>query len=252
MTPSLLLIGAQKAGTSAVFDMLSRHPQVIRPRVKEIMFFNRDEEYEKGLRHYLAKFPARPLRGGPAITFEASVGYLYHDETPRRIKAMLPGVQLAAILREPVSRAYSAWNMFRQFRDHRLYADLYDPRPFEQAIMEEIDGHPVHRAHRYLDRGHYAPQLRRYFDVFGREGLQLFSYGQLQEDPRSVVDAILRTVDLDAAPLGDKVFKVRKNKRPYVSTLSPALEDRLRAHCASWQGELEDLLGHGFPLERAG
>ena len=248
LRPSILLIGAQKAGTSAVFDMIGQHPKVLAPQVKEIMFFNRDAEHDQGLKHYLNNFPVRPLRGAAPLTLEASVGYLYHDRAAERIKAMLPDVRLAAILRDPVSRAFSAWNMFRQFRDHPLYADLHDPRPFDQAIQDELEGRTVQRAHLYVDRGHYAPQLQRYFDVFGRDALQLFSYGELQRDPRKVVDAILRTVGLDASPIPDHAFGVRRNERPYVSTLPVAVEERLRAHCAGWQEEMEAVLGRTFPL----
>ena len=48
MRPSLVIVGAQKAGTTTLFDLLSQHPQVVQPRLKEISFFSNDELYEQG------------------------------------------------------------------------------------------------------------------------------------------------------------------------------------------------------------
>jgi Sulfotransferase family len=47
--PNLFLIGAAKAGTTALYDYLAQHPQVFLSRIKEPMFFSRDEYYARGL-----------------------------------------------------------------------------------------------------------------------------------------------------------------------------------------------------------
>ena len=164
MRPAFLIIGAQKAGTSALFRMIAAHQQVAAPVVKEHHFFDNDLHYARGMRHYLSGFP----RKGPAtrgrITFEATPNYLFNEASCERIHRELPGVRLIVVLRDPVSRAFSAWNMFRDFANSERFAHLHDPRSFEQAVEDELAGRTAMRAHRYLARGHYAPQLRRFIE----------------------------------------------------------------------------------------
>ncbi|MBK7271063.1 MAG: sulfotransferase domain-containing protein [Flavobacteriales bacterium] len=159
LKPAFLVLGTQKAGTSALFEMLRLHPRILAPKVKEPHFFNREDEFAKGMAYYFKQFPLVPLRGPEPITFEASAGYLYNPLAPERIKKHLPDAELFAVLRDPVQRAFSAWNMFRQFENTPFFPDYHDPRTFEQAVEDEISGKPMHVAHRYLDRGVYAPQL---------------------------------------------------------------------------------------------
>ncbi|MBK9174800.1 MAG: hypothetical protein IPM46_00380 [Flavobacteriales bacterium] len=60
MSPKLIIIGAQKAGTTTLFDLLSQHPKVIPPAVKEIDFFSSDDQSGAGLTAYWKSFPRRP------------------------------------------------------------------------------------------------------------------------------------------------------------------------------------------------
>lgn len=79
MEPSLIVLGAMKGRTSALFNMLAAHPAVLTPVRKELHFFNNDERYSKGIDHYRAMFPLRPLRPlrlKRFVTFEASPSYL--------------------------------------------------------------------------------------------------------------------------------------------------------------------------------
>ena len=131
--PSFIIVGAQKAGTSALFEMLAKHPGILAPVTKEMHHFNVEASYAQGMGHYLSQFPIRPLRRDP-ITFEATPAYLFHAATVApRIKEHLPEVTCVAILRDPVKRAYSAWNMFRDFKNNPKNAHLHDPRSFKEG-----------------------------------------------------------------------------------------------------------------------
>jgi len=156
LRPGLFIIGAQKAGTSALFSMLGSHPRILAPQVKEPHFFNSNKAYAKGMREYLDSFPIRPLRGPAPLTLEATVGYLEHPEAAGRLQRHFPEALLVAVLRDPVDRAFSAWNMFRDFAGHPGREHLVEHRSFEQAIDEELSGTAAERARRYLATGHYA------------------------------------------------------------------------------------------------
>lgn len=77
LAPSIVIVGAQKAGTSALQAMLSRHPRVIAPAEKELTFFGNDDAYARGMAHYRAMLPIRPLRGSGWTTLDATPNYLY-------------------------------------------------------------------------------------------------------------------------------------------------------------------------------
>ncbi len=151
--PDFLIIGAQRSGTSTLYQHIARHPCVGRAFRKEVHYFDRN--YARGLDWYRAQFPMR----GKFVTGEASPSYLFSPEVPARVAAILPEVKLIAILRNPVDRAYSAYQRWvRKGREVRSFA-------------EAMDGtHPP-----YAARGHYAEQLEMWLKHFHRERLLVLS-----------------------------------------------------------------------------
>jgi Sulfotransferase domain len=110
--PGFLIIGAQKAGTTALYAYLRWHPAVLGPSWKEVSFF--DRHYSRGEAWYRGQFP-NALRlqlverrsGARPIVGEASPSYLFHPLAPERVAALLPGARLVALVRNPVERAFS-------------------------------------------------------------------------------------------------------------------------------------------------
>lgn len=247
LRPSFLIIGVQKAGTSALFNMLAQHPGIAAPAVKELHFFDRDAEYARGFRYYLRQFP---VASGPAgrITFEATPNYLYHAKCVERVHRHLPGIRSIIVLRDPVARAYSAWNMFRDFKNDAQYAHLYDPRPFEQAVEDELAGRTEGTAHRYIERGWYAGQLRRWFERFGRERVLVLTYPSLKRDPLGTVNEALAWIGLGPIRGDEPVLRRRYNTRPYERSMDPAVRERLIGHFAPYMQELDALLGRHIDL----
>jgi len=112
--PAAIVIGAQKAGTTALYRYLARHPGVASSKVKEIDFFNCDARYSLGLDFYHAHFPRRTPRNAGRITLDVTPGYMAGAEkAAQRIHRYNPRIRLIAILRDPVTRAYSAWHHYR-------------------------------------------------------------------------------------------------------------------------------------------
>jgi len=104
--PSFLIIGTQKGGTSSLHHYLSRNNSVRMAIKKEVHFF--DSYFGKGLAWYLAHFARRK---DAVITGEASPSYLMHPLVPRRVHGAFPQMRLIALLRNPVDRAYSHYQM---------------------------------------------------------------------------------------------------------------------------------------------
>lgn len=247
LTPSFIIIGAQKAGTSALFKMLARHPQVLAPAVKEQHFFDNDANYARGFAHYRAQFPLVPIGGGK-VTFEATPAYLFVERAATRLHAHLPEARLVAVLRDPVKRAYSAWNMFRDFANDPVHGHLHDDRSFAQAVEDELSGRDVPWEHRYLARGHYAGQLRRYFDLFGRDRVLVLPYRLLRDDPQRALDLVCAHTGLRPHTFDTAALRTRDNVRGYPEPLDASLADRLYAHFAPHAEALRELLGTDIDL----
>jgi hypothetical protein len=178
--PNFFILGAAKAGTTTLYEVLKQHPQVYLSYVKEPMFFSHDENYRQGLGWYSRTFfPAAhkyPLRG------EATPHYLYWAEkVAPRIREAYGGTNLkfVIILRDPVQRAYSwYWNMVKEGKE-----DL----PFAEALEKEAERLRAHwdslyatgsMVYGYYRGGCYASQIEEYFKYFSRESF----YFLLQED----------------------------------------------------------------------
>jgi|SRR5690242_3518862 len=120
--PHFLIIGAQRCGTTSLFEYLARHPDVAPPSAKELHFF--DSEYHKGDAWYRERFPS--LRNG-FITGEATPYYIFHPHTPTRVRDWNSKVKLIVLLRNPVDRAYSHYH-----HEVRLGTESLD---FETALV---------------------------------------------------------------------------------------------------------------------
>lgn len=249
MTPSVVVIGAQKAGTSALFKMLSRHPKAAPPAIKELDFFNRDEEYAKGMGHYRAQFPPIPAKSFGHFTFEASPSYLYFAETcAPRIAKDLPGVLCVAILRDPVKRAYSAWNMCRDFQYKPHPLGLPDPRPFAQAVEDELAGRTTDPRHKYLLRGQYADQFAHFQTHIPKGDLIVRSYLDLKKEPKSLVNDLCGRLDLPPMKDATDFSGVKANTREYPEPLDKGLAADLYKYFETELQKLDRILGYTIDL----
>jgi hypothetical protein len=125
--PSVLIIGAQRSGTTSLFNYLVQHPDVLAPLGKESHYF--DLRYARGVWWYRGRFPyAHRLRRG-ALTLDASPYYLVHPLVPRRVAELLPGARLIALLRHPVDRAFSHYQ--------HAVGDGRESLSFAEAIARE-------------------------------------------------------------------------------------------------------------------
>ncbi|WP_306751798.1 sulfotransferase family protein [Paracoccus actinidiae] len=143
--PDFFIIGAAKAGTTSLYDMLIHHPGVFLPDRKEPEFFARDDLYGEGIENYAWLFePARPDQ----LTGEGSTLYslspLFPD-TAARIARHVPQARFIYVLRQPVERAYSFYvqlvkNYQNATGDHVVH------RRFEDFILPECHARAAPRA----------------------------------------------------------------------------------------------------------
>lgn len=243
LRPSFLIIGAQKAGTSALFSALSEHPKIIPPAKKELDFFSKDELFARGSRYYMDQFPGKPWLGQNQITFEASPSYLDAKDAPRRINDLLPKVKIIIILRDPVRRAFSAWNMFRLFKDDPNHGHLYDPRSFDDAVNDELQK-KVDDARRYIARGIYADNVKRYLETFEQQRVLILPYPLYLNAPDKMLAKICEFLGLDEFEAKSSASTITANKRPYDHSMNPEMKEFLYRHYTPHMHDLFDLIGN--------
>ncbi len=180
----MVILGAQRAGTTSLFDWLATHPKVAPSTTKEVHYF--DRHYAEGERWYRAHFP---LRGVPRLSVEATPYLLFYPPAPRRVATDLPPTtRFVVLLRDPVQRAISQyWHSCRLGAEDQpldVALALEDERLAGQDELVASGGESfAHRNFSYKARGHYAPQLRRWFGVIERERFLVMESEELWSDP---------------------------------------------------------------------
>lgn len=244
----MLIIGAQKGGTTSLFQYLVQHPLVLPPLRKEVHYF--DFNYARGVQWYRGHFPyVHRLRGG-AVTLDASPYYLVHPLVPERVAELLPQVKLIALLRNPVSRALSHYHHeVRGGREPLSFAEALDCESErlageEERLQNDSDYYsPNHHRYSYTRRGVYAEQLRRWLQYFPRSQLLVLQSERLFRDPAATMAVVRDFLGLPSHPL-----ELKKPFRPaaYDRTLSPELRTRLTTYFEPYNRELYRLLGQEF------
>lgn len=203
--PDFLIIGAAKSGTTALYHYLNQHPQVYMSPEKEPRFFAlegqrpdfRGPADHRGINRcqFTSIEAYRELfreASDEKTAGEASTLYLYSPEAPENIARHVPDAKLLVVLRNPVDRAYSAFLFM--LRDSREPLDDFSlALEDEQRRIAENWGPEYH----YRRRGFYYPQLKRYFERFGRDNVRVYLYDDLMADPESVVRDMFRFLEVD-------------------------------------------------------
>jgi Sulfotransferase domain len=196
--PDFLILGAQKAGTTALYAYLRWHPQITGPSFKEVSFF--DRHYARGERWYRAHMPVR--RGG--IVGEASPSYLFHPLAPERVAKLLPHARLIALLRNPVDRAFSHYQHEVALGREQLSFEEALAREGErmEGELERMLREPTYFSHAwwnytYAARGRYAEQLERWLDAFPREQLLVVLTDDLAADTAGTYARVLEFLGVD-------------------------------------------------------
>lgn len=203
--PDFIIIGAQKSGTSSLYNYLSQHPDIIHPITKEVHYFDggldpKVDNYQKGEAWYRAHFPLQSKLNYTFKTFEASPLYLYNPLTPRRISGLLPDIKIIVLLRNPTDRAISHY--FHEVRGGKEKLPIWDALQVEEErlgpIIEKQDyKNNIFIHHSYKSRGLYHDQLVRYFKYFPRENILILNSEKFFKNTNETLKCIYRFVGID-------------------------------------------------------
>ena len=197
--PDTFIVGAFKAGTTALYEYLRAHPQVFMSVPKEPMYFGQDltPRYRRMTAdEYLALFRAArdDQRAG-----EASPWYLYSTSAAREIHDFNDQARIIVMLRNPADVMYSqhAQLVFNQREDLADFGEALAAEDDRRAGRRIPAGAIRPEALFYRHSVRFPEQVRRYLDVFGPDQVHFVVFDDLVTDPRAVYRATLEFLGVD-------------------------------------------------------
>ena len=256
--PDFLIIGAARSGTTSLYEYLTRHPAVIPGIGKEVYFF--DKEYDKGVNWYKSFFPTKLTKSRlesklkqNCITGEATPRYLHHPHSPKRVFDLLPNVKLIVLLRNPIDRAYSHYQMEVSSGNEELsFEDVIEQE--EERISRDMKKMETNEnfysvyfyRKSYLTRGRYAEQLKRWFEFFPKEQFLILKSEDLYSNPTNTYHKTLDFLGLQKFDLDS--FKAHRQRK--YSGISDKTRKMLYDYFKPYNEQLYQLIGQNFEWEK--
>lgn len=187
----IMIVGAEKAGTSSLQKYLAQHPKIASHTRREMTYFVSDEEYALGYETVAARY--FESSDAPVILAK-SVGVMYLPAVLQRLHGHNPAVRVVVCLRNPVTRAYSSYWFSRRMG----WEDL---PTFEEALRADparFHGDPVREhACAYLERSTYVTHIQNIYALFPREQVHIFLTDDLKSDVKGVCNSIFQAAGLE-------------------------------------------------------
>lgn len=189
MKLDFVCVGAQKAGTSTLHDILKQHPQIKLPVLKETHFFSDEKKFEKGIDFYFKNYFNQ--KSESKYIGEIDPEYSYFLNAANNIKKHFSSLKIIIIIRNPVDRAYSHYLMTKRRG--------LEPYSFKKAILEEekrLNSLENKMHYSYISRGLYNNQINHYTNVFGSENVKVVLFKDLVEKTPLVVNDICNFINV--------------------------------------------------------
>jgi len=244
--PQFVIIGAQKGGTTSLFNYLLSNKRIKRPLKKEVHYFS--EHYKKGNDWYKMHFP---IIRDQSITFEASTSYIFDPHAAKRMHTLLPDVKIIVLLRDPIDRAFSHY--YHEVKNSREKSKTFEKaieleekrtkKSFEKMINDPNYYDENVHIFSYLKKGIYVEQLQRWYDHFDRQNILIIDSGNFFKQPERELEKIAFFLNIenrfDFKPL---VY----NKSNIAKIMNQDTHSYLKKFYAPYNEELFRLIGEEF------
>lgn len=219
--PNFLIIGAAKAGTTALHEYLQQHPQIYLTPTKETNFFAFEGEEinfqgpgDQALKDFSITDLTTYQKQFTGVTDELAIGeacpsYLYLPQAATKIKNYLPNVRLIVMLRNPIDRAYA--NFLHIVRDDR------EPhQDFALALQDEAKriANNWEWFWHYIQIGFYGKQLQRYYEMFSPSQIKVYLYEDLKENAIALFQDIFGFLEVNDSFIPDMALRPNKSGMP--------------------------------------
>lgn len=229
---NFLVAGTQKGGTTALDYYLRTHPDISMAREKEVHFFDNDKNFQGDVDYsaYHSHFDNQE-----GVVGESTPIYMYWLPAAKRIWEYNPDMKIIVVLRNPIDRAYSHWNVQR-------YKGA-DELAFFKAIRVEQKrrlGTLQDRTYSYVDRGFYTKQLRRLYRYFPKEQVLVLKNDDLRNDVNGEMQKVSHFLGVNPF---DEIEPKLIHCKPYASEMTDIERMYLRRLFSGEIKRLERMLG---------
>ena len=236
-----VIVGAQKSGTTALAAYLRDHRDIYvfgdSESKRSTHFFSDDRNFTSGQPDYAAYHRMFTAAQEQQLIGESTPNYMYWRSAPTRLWQYNADIKIIAVLRNPIERAYSHWNMERSRGAETL--------PFFEALVCErqrcrVANPKQHLVYSYVDRGYYSAQIREIWRLFPRENTLFLKSEVLRNNPSAALGQVCAF--LGAAPV-TSVAQKTVHEKAYPTAMTVEEREFLRDAFEAEIRSLEHMLG---------
>ena len=250
--PDFIIIGAGRAGTTALYTYLIQHPSIITAStdndapVADLHFF----EYmiSDKISWYKSHFPRKSKNS--FVTGEFTSTYMYHKKVPERIFNLIPKIKLIVILRNPIDKAYSTYNQQSHFNE--VTSSFEETIKAEFARIDLIKNHIEYTnnnpnfdnyvEYNIIRHGIYFNYLEKWFKIFPKKQIFVVDSNELENVPQQTLNKVFEFLNLSPHEIPN-LAKVNIGKySPMTESTRQSLIEFYKPHNA----KLNNLLGTNF------
>ena len=247
--PDFIIIGTVRSGSTSLYYNICEHPSVLEASYDEIGYF--DSNYHLGQNWYRSMFPTQKMMDkiredtGYSITGEDTPFYFWKEEVAERMFLDMPKTKIITILRNPVDRAYSNYNLAVRENNEKL--------TFEEAIDEEIEFlsknsflETVNRFRSYLTKGVYVNQIKLWLDIFPRSQFHFLSTEQMKNEPHESLNQVFEFLSLPDY----NIRNIQKRKLADYEKMNDSTRERLLKYYKPYNEKLFEIIKQKFEWEK--
>ena len=226
--PDFLIIGAKRCGTTSLFTYLPEHPSIIESHHDNMGFFN--DNYHLGINWYKSFFPTIFTKKriekeqGKFLSFDDTPFYVYNPQVVRRIHENFPNSKMILLLRNPIDRAYSNYNLSTNRKltfEETIENEINEIQNINLELKDE--SYLVNDFYeKILPRGFYAKQLEVWYRIFSKEKILIKSSEDFANNTDEVLNQIFNFLEI-------KQVKIKDTKKHNVRKFPP-MEQKTRDH----------------------
>lgn len=209
--PDFLIIGAQKAGTTSLFNYLCMHPQVIGSVPKELFYLC--SHPERGERWYRRHFPLiSTLKARSALCGEATPTSLYSEQAAQLAQQLVPRAKIIVLLREPAARAVSHYyHQVRSGVETRSIDEVFSKESIQRWRQGDCPDLPWRWYFKWSD---YKTGLKHWKACYPEKQILILQAEDMFTDPQKIYDQVTAFLQIDLQQLPDtKAFNTGATKK---------------------------------------
>ena len=247
--PDFFVIGVVRSGTTSLFHYLNQHPNIVGASYDELGYF--DDNYHLGVNWYKSFFTTISTKKriekeqGKCLSFDVTTRYIEQKSTAENIKKIKPDMKIIVILRNPIDRAYSQFNLSKK--------ELTQSLDFESEVFREItelekkmeNNNELEfnkEKQHYIQRGLYAKQLKSWFEIFPRDNILILSTEDFKNDNNMTYSKIFDFLDIPEHSINKKEMIGKGEYEPMKETARKMLIEFYKKH----NEDLFKLIGKKF------